>query len=35
MQVAVSIIIPVKDEGESIDILGNEINMAMKNVTVS
>ncbi|HQB34808.1 MAG TPA: glycosyltransferase family 2 protein [Syntrophorhabdus sp.] len=34
MQVAVSIIIPVKDEGENIDILGNEINMAMENVTL-
>ncbi|HQG25216.1 MAG TPA: glycosyltransferase family 2 protein [Syntrophorhabdus sp.] len=34
MQVALSIIIPVKDEGENIDILGNEINMAMENVTL-
>ena len=34
MQVALSIIIPVKDEGENIDLLGNEINMAIENVTL-
>ena len=35
MQTDVSIIIPVKDEEENIDILANEINAAMKNVSFS
>lgn len=35
MQIDVSIIIPVKDEEENIDILANEVNVAMKNVNLS
>jgi glycosyltransferase involved in cell wall biosynthesis len=34
MQIDVSIIVPVKDEEENIDILANEINETMKNVSL-
>jgi dolichol-phosphate mannosyltransferase len=35
MRIDVSIIVPVKDEEENINLLANEINEAMKNVNLS